>query len=163
MGLIMSCILGLTHSDAGRYAVQMGNAMQLTRILRDLKKDAARGRLYLPLEDLARFKVSQQDVSVGRVDDNFRELMKFEIARARGLYRQGAEGLCWLTGDGSRLTVSAIVVIYSGILGAIERQGYDVFSHCPRQSAAQKFRRLAPAWRLARRKADDPTPAVFVY
>lgn len=162
LGLIMSCILGVSHSGAGRQVAQMGNAMQLTRMLRDLKKDGARGRLYLPLEDLARFKVTQQDLAAGRVNDNFRELMRFEIARARELYRQGAEGLCWLEGDGSRLTACVIVVIFSGILGAIERQGYDVFSHCPRQSAARKFRQLAPAWRLARRRAEDPTPAVFV-
>ena len=161
VGLIMCCILGVSHSDAGRHAVQMGNAMQLTNILRDIKEDAERGRVYLPLVDLARFKVTQQDLTAGTMTPNIRELMKFEIARARSLYRDGAEGLCWLAGDGSRLTASAMAVIYSGILSAIERQGYDVFAGRAHLSMTEKFRRLAPAWRLSRRKADRPAPAVF--
>lgn len=162
VGLIMCCILGVSHSDAGRHAVQMGKAMQLTNILRDIKEDGNRGRLYLPLEDLARFKVTQTDLSAGIVTANIRALMKFEISRARELYREGAEGLCWLAGDGSRLTASAMAVIYSGILRAIEQQDYDVFSRRAHLSLSQKFRRLAPAWRLARRTSDMPAPKVFV-
>jgi phytoene synthase len=161
VGLIMSCVFGVSHSDAGKHAVQLGNAMQLTNILRDVKDDWARGRLYLPLEDLARFKVSQADVAIGKVTDGFRELMKFEIARARELYRQGAEGLCWLAGDGSRLTASAMAVIYSGILTKIEHQNYDVFSDRAHLTVGQKLSRIAPAWRLSRRKADRPLPKVF--
>lgn len=162
MGLILCCILGVSHSDAGKHAVQLGNAMQLTNILRDIKEDLGRGRLYLPLEDLARFKVTQQELSAGIVTPNLRELMKFEIGRARDLYRQGAEGLCWLEGDGSRLTTSAMAVIYSGVLRAIEQQDYDVFSSRAHLSLAQKIRRLAPAWRLSRRTSDRPAPEVFI-
>ena len=160
-GLILSCILGLAHSDAGRRAEQIGNAMRLTNILRDLPADLARGRVYLPLEDLARFKVSQADLAAGAVTERFQALMRFEIARARDLYRQGAEGIFWLEGDGSRLMASALTVLHSGILGAIERGGYDVFSKRAHLSAAEKFRRMAKAWRLSRRPADRAVPEVF--
>jgi phytoene synthase len=178
-GLILSCILGLTHSDASRRAVQLGNAMRLTNILRDLPADLARGRIYLPLEDLARFKLSQADllamplqvggcpsaagpkVGVAAVSAPFQDLMRFQIARARDLYRQGAEGICWLEGDGSRLTASMLAVLHSGLLAAIERRGYDVFSRRPRLSAAARLRRMPQAWRLAWRAADRPVPEVF--
>src|SRR5437870_3464879 len=128
VGLIMSCIFGLRHSDASQHAIAMGNAMQLTNILRDLKEDWQRGRIYLPLEDLARFGYSEADLSRGVVNDSFRRLMKFQVARARSLYREASKGLCWLADDGSRLTASAMAVLYSGILDAIERQQYDVFT-----------------------------------
>ena len=98
VGLIMSCVFGVSHSDAGQQAVLMGNAMQLTNILRDVKEDWTRGRLYLPLEDLARFKVTQKHVAEGIVDDSFRALMRFEVERARDLYRRGAEGVVLVGG-----------------------------------------------------------------
>jgi phytoene synthase len=159
--LAMSCVLGLSHSDARQHVLQISTALQLTRILRDIKPDLARGRIYLPLEDLARFKVAQRDLAAGAVTPSIRQLMQFEIARARDLYRQGAQGICWVAGDGSRLTASAIAVIYSGLLTQIERQGYDVFSHQPRLTAAQKLRRMSGAWRLARRRHGQLLPDVF--
>jgi phytoene synthase len=159
---MMCCILGVGHSDAGQQAMLLGNTMRLTNILRDLKEDWLRGTLYLPLEDLARFKVSQREIADGgTVTDNFQRLMQFQIARARDLYRAGAAGICWLEADGSRLAASAMAVIHAGILTAIERLGYDVFHHRAHLTSSQKLRRLAPAWRLARRKADQRMPNVF--
>jgi len=75
VGLIMSCVFGLRHSDAGQNAVAMGNAMQLTNILRDIHEDYLRGRIYLPLEDLARFGYSENDLARGTVNDAFKRLM----------------------------------------------------------------------------------------
>lgn len=161
VGLIMSRIFGLTHEDAQANAVTMGNAMQLTNILRDVKEDYDRGRIYLPLEDLARFKYTERDLAAGVVNDAFRELMRFEIARARSMYRSGAEGLCRLEGGGSRLTASAMAVIYAGILQAIERQRYDVFSSRAHLTTGQKLARVPRAWQLARRRAGEPLPGVF--
>jgi phytoene synthase len=161
VGLIMSCVFGLTHSDAKHNAIKMGNAMQLTNILRDVKEDWDRGRVYLPLEDMARFGYSERDLAAGVVNDPFRRLMRFEIERARTLFSEGAAGLCWLAGDGSRLTASAMAVIYSGILQAIERQRYDVFSKRAHLSFGQKLARVPHAWRLARREANQPLPKVF--
>lgn len=162
VGLIMSCIFGLQHSDAGKQAVMMGNAMQLTNILRDVKEDWERGRIYLPLEDLVRFKYAEKDLAAGVVNDAFRGLMKFEIKRSREMYTQASEGLIWLAGDGSRLTASTMAVIYAGILDAIESQKYDVFSRRASLNFGQKLRRIPMAYRLARRGADESVPQVFL-
>ena len=161
LGLIASCVLGLTHSDGGKWAAQIGVAIRLTYILRDLKPDLARGRLYLPLEDLARFKITQAHLAAGVPDAKFQELMKFEIARARQLFQEGAQVLPWLEGDGSRWVASMFTVLQSGLLGAIERQNFDVFTRRAQLSTAEQFRRVAPAWQLARRRSDDPAPHVF--
>ena len=95
------------------------------------------------------------------MNDGFRELMKFEIDRARRMYHDAAEGLVWLADDGSRLTASTMAVIYAGILDAIEAQKYDVYSKRASLSFGQKFRRLPMAYRLARRQSDQPIPQVF--
>ena len=150
VALIMSAILGVTRSEAQERAVEMGMAVELTRILRDLKKDAERNRIFLPLEDLIRFRYSERELMRGVVNDNFVELMRFEIERARGMYRAAAEGIGWVGGDGSRLGAAAMAVLYSGTLRAIERRGYDVFGGEVKLSAGQRARRLVDAWRLAR-------------
>ncbi|HVT87825.1 MAG TPA: phytoene/squalene synthase family protein [Tepidisphaeraceae bacterium] len=162
VGLMMSCVFGLTHSDAQKYAVMMGNAMQLTNILRDMKQDWDRGRIYLPLEDMARFRYSEKQLATGVINTAFRELMQFEINRARQMYQQASEGLCWLAGDGSRLTASATAVLHAGILDAIQKQHYDVFNQIPQLTTSQKFRRLPAAWQLARRQPDEPLPRIFI-
>jgi phytoene synthase len=161
VGLVMGCIFGLRHSEAGEQAVAMGNAMQLTNILRDVKEDWQRGQIYLPLEDITRFGYSESDLARSVVNEPFRRLMKFEVARARSLYREASKGLCWLADDGSRLTASAMAVVYSGILDAIERQGYDVFRNRARLTTGQKLRRLPASWRLAKREEGEPMPRVF--
>ena len=161
LGPVMSCVFGVTHSGAAGQAIKMGNAMRLTGILRDIKQDFDRGRVYLPLEDLATFRYSERDLAAGTVNENFRELMRFQIARARRLYSEGAEGLCWVAGDGSRLTASTLAMVSSGVLDAIERQGYDVFSRRASLTTGQKLRRLPMAWRVARRGPDAALPPLF--
>jgi phytoene synthase len=133
--------------------------MRLTHILRDLGSDWDRGRLYLPLEDMVRFGYREKDLANRVVNDAFVNLMRFEVARARELLRLGAEGICWLGDEGSRLAASSTAVAHIGLLNAIERQGYDVFTRRVDVSPAQKFRRLPATWRLARRKHDQPLPA----
>lgn len=159
VGLIMCSVFGLRDERARAQAVAMGNAMQLTNILRDIREDWERGRVYLPQEDLARFGYTEQDIGRGVVDGRFRDLMRFEVARARALYEEGAAGLAALPADGSRLTASAMGVIYGGILGAIERQGYDVYTRRAHLTTFQKVKRLPVAWRLARREGNTPVPA----
>jgi phytoene synthase len=150
VALIMSAILGVTRSEAQERAMEMGMAVELTRILRDLKKDAERNRIFLPLEDLIRFRYSERELMRGVVNENFVELMRFEIERAREMYRAGAMGIGWVGGDGSRLAAAAMAVLYSGLLRGIERRGYDVFSGEVKLSAGQRMRRMVDAWRLAR-------------
>ncbi len=151
VGVIMCRIFGLADPSAEAQAIVMGEAMQLTNILRDVKEDAQRGRIYLPLEDLRQFGYSEADLLGGVVNDAFRSLMKFEINRARELYRSGAAGLKHLANDGSRFTATAMGVIYAGILKAIERQDYDVYRQRARLSLTQKLLRLPAARRLSKR------------
>ena len=153
VGLILAGALGVTSSGAAEHAVKMGEAIELTRILCDVRRDRDRGRIYLPLEDLARFRYGERDLAASTVNDNFRDLMRFQIGRARRLYQEAAEGLCWLADDGSRFAVASVATSHGGLLEAIERQGFDVFARRPTLTAAQRFRRFPIAWRLARRRA----------
>jgi phytoene synthase len=161
VALMLTGVFGVTHSGAGEHAMALATAMRLTAILRDVKRDRDRGKVYLPLEDMARFRYGERDLARGVVNERFRELMRFEIARARHLYRAGADGLCWLADDRARLTVSALAAASAGTLDAIERHGCDVFARRPELTAAQKLRRLPVAWTLSRRRPGERLPDVF--
>ena len=137
VGIMMSRIFGLRDAAALPHAVEMGLAMQLTNILRDVREDYERGRIYLPAEDLARFGVTEEQLRTGRVDDAWRALMRFEIARARAWYAGAERGLPGLDNDGSRMTARVMGRLYAGILDEIERHDYDVFA----------ARRYVPTWR----------------
>jgi phytoene synthase len=134
----------------------LGTAIRMTNILRDLRRDVERGKIYLPLEDMVRYRVSEQDLKSNAPSGL--DLVAFEVARARDLLRAAADGVCWLADDGSRLAASVIVVRCAGALDAIEAVGYDVFTRRPELSGVQKLRRLPAAWRLARRRQDQPIP-----
>jgi len=84
---------GYTITDAEPPATALGIAFQITNILRDVGEDAVRGRIYLPLEDMARFGVTEKQIFDGYIDDNYRNLMKFEIQRAREYYAQAERGI----------------------------------------------------------------------
>ena len=108
-------------------AVALGIANQLTNILRDVGEDARRGRIYLPLEDLALFDYTETDLMNGVIDDRWRALMKFEIQRARKFYCEAERGISMLSPD-ARWPVWSALVLYSKILSVIEANGYDVFN-----------------------------------
>ncbi len=140
VGLMSSDILGIEEEyspapwdgdkvvvNSQEAAIALGVANQLTNILRDVGEDAQRGRIYLPLEDLALFGYTETDLFNGVVDDRWRELMKFEINRSRKFYTQAEKGIRCLSAD-SRLPVWAALMLYQGILGAIEKNDYDVFT-----------------------------------
>jgi phytoene synthase len=150
VGLMSSEILGFTDRAALEYAEALGIAMQLTNILRDVKEDAAIGRIYLPQEDLRRFDVSEDQIVAGEMSDNFVKLMKFQIARARDFYRKGEKGIALLEKD-SRFTVLLAARIYSRILDEIERQNYDVFARRASITFSQKILSLPKIWREAKR------------
>lgn len=150
VGLMSSEILGYSDESALGYAEAMGIAMQLTNILRDIKEDAAIGRIYLPQEDLRRFGVSEQQISLGQVNENFIQMMRFQIARARDFYQTGERGIALLEPD-SRFTVLLASRIYSRILDEIERQNYDVFAQRAATTFSQKIFSLPKIWRAARK------------
>ena len=93
VGLICIEIFGYTNPAARIYAEKLGIAFQLTNILRDVKEDAGRGRIYLPLEDLARFDVTEEEILHSVYSPNFVRLMEFEAARAQDFYREAEAAL----------------------------------------------------------------------
>lgn len=126
-------------------AVALGIAMQLTNILRDVGEDAKRGRIYLPLEELQAFNYTEQDLFAGVVDDRWQALMRFQIKRARAYYQQAEKGIRYLIHD-SRLPVWASLMLYQGILDAIEKNNYDVFSQRAFVPKYKKTLSLPIAW-----------------
>jgi phytoene synthase len=127
VGLMCVEIFGCRGPDAREYAVNLGLALQLTNIVRDVKDDLARGRVYLPLEDLARFGVSEADLAAGALTEPVRRLLRFQCTRARDYYSRAAAAL---PARSAKALVAAEIMggIYFEILQRIERRGYDVFS-----------------------------------
>jgi phytoene synthase len=127
VGLICVEIFGYTDPRARDYAINLGMALQITNIIRDVAADLSRGRVYLPGEDLARFGVADADLRAGRVTPAVRALLEFECRRAREYYQRAAADLPPV--DAYSLMAAEIMgAIYFEILQRIERSGYDVFS-----------------------------------
>lgn len=128
VGIALSHIFGYEHRNALDYAANMGIAMQLTNIVRDVGTDRALGRIYLPLDELARFGYDEAKLQRGVVDDSFRELMRFQVRRAREYYRRAFQGIRYLSRDGSHWTAYLMGDVYRGILDEVERIDYAVFT-----------------------------------
>ncbi len=128
VGLIMAMIFGVKDEKALSYAIDLGTAMQLTNILRDIGEDYRMGRMYIPREDLHRFRCTEWQIQNSIIDDSFRAMMRFQVARARAYYLRAASGIPMLSNDGSRFCVRLMSRTYARILDIIERNGYDVFS-----------------------------------
>jgi phytoene synthase len=127
VGLICVEIFGYRDSAARAYAVDLGMALQLTNIIRDVATDLRNGRIYLPAEDMARFQVTEDDLRAGRVTPAVRALLQYECERARAYYAKAAATLP--PRDRRNLLAAEIMgAIYFEILRRIERSGYDVFS-----------------------------------
>ncbi|WP_448591960.1 phytoene/squalene synthase family protein [Thermoflexus hugenholtzii] len=158
VGLMSMFIIGYTDRSALLYAVRLGVALQLTNILRDVGEDWRAGRLYLPREELRAFGISEEQIAEGRVDARWRAFMRFQITRARRLYAAALPGLRWLSPEG-RVAIRAAAELYQGILGAIERNGYDVFT---RRAALGPVARLwiaLRAWWAERRPGAQGAPS----
>jgi phytoene synthase len=145
VGLISVEIFGYREPRTRGYAVDLGVALQLTNIIRDIAVDARDGRLYLPLEDLRRFGVSERDFETGVASPSVRELLRFECARARTFYQKARAGLP--SADGRRLVAARIMAaIYYELLGEIEDAGYDVFSRVMRVPRPRRALIAARTW-----------------
>ena len=143
VGLMMCHLIGAKDPAATPYADSLGLAMQLTNFLRDIGEDwRDRRRLYLPLEDMARFGVTREEIAAGHVTDNFALLMKFEICRTRCLFARADAGMHYIPREG-RLPVQLARILYSRILDKIEQNGYDVFTRRARVPAWEKLTVLA--------------------
>jgi phytoene synthase len=127
VGLACIHIWGFADERAKVYAESAGIAFQLTNILRDLAEDARRGRVYLPQEDLVRFGYDAERLGRGERGGPFRELMRFEVERTRRYYEE-ARPLARLLPPAGRAVFLVMARTYRGLLDAIERRDYDVFS-----------------------------------
>lgn len=127
VGLMCRRIFGYRNESTREYAINLGIALQLTNILRDLKDDAKRGRIYLPQEDLRRFGVSEDDILASRYTPSFRDLMRFECNRARWYFDAARDAL---RDEDKYYFFAARIMwsIYAHTLRRIERADYDVFT-----------------------------------
>jgi 15-cis-phytoene synthase len=137
VGLTIIHIFGFDTPSALPLAEKCGVAFQLTNILRDIREDAERGRVYLPAEDLRRFGVTEADLRSGNRTDALLRLMRFEAARARSYY-DDSRPLLDLIHPRSKPSLLALISIYSRLLDRIERKNYDVFTRRVRLSAMEK-------------------------
>lgn len=130
VGLMMCSVIGFEKpADRERalpHAVDLGIAMQLTNILRDIGEDLNRGRIYLPRDEMERFGYSECDLFGRRRNAAFRELMRFQVSRARTYYQSGGQGIRLLSHRG-RFAVKIASDVYSEILGQIESSDFNVF------------------------------------
>jgi phytoene synthase len=127
VGLICIRIFGCRDPRASEYAINLGVALQLTNILRDVKDDLARGRIYLPLEDLRACGCAVDALSSGVMSEPLRRAIAFECRRARDFYDRAKAALP--PGDRKRLVAAEIMrAVYFETLRRIERSGHDVFT-----------------------------------
>ena len=147
VGLVCLRIFGFNEAveaaeDAKQKAEKLaelcGVAFQLTNILRDIREDAERGRVYIPLEDLCRFKYTEDDLKNCVVNENFLALMRFETERARFYYGE-ARKLLPLVNPASRPSLWVMMEVYSRLLNRIEKSGFDVFQRRVRLGRGEKI------------------------
>ncbi len=146
VGLMSMYIVGFNdHQEAIPYAIKLGVALQMTNILRDVGEDHRNGRLYLPREELAFHSIHEFDIAEGKVTENWRQFMKFQIERTRQLYAESWKGVKMLEREG-QLAIGAASVFYQGILDDIEKHDYDVFSRRASLSTYGKLSKIPALW-----------------
>ncbi len=138
VGLMTSEVFGYDDPKALNHAIDLGIAMQLTNILRDVGEDLDKNRIYLPKEDLDTFNVTEDELFEKKYTDRFVNLMKFQIKRARDFYKSAEEGISMLKKD-SRLPVMLAKENYSRILNKIEENDYRVFHQRAYLNSSEKL------------------------
>jgi len=159
VGLLSMPIVGThkgVHFDqAAPFAIKLGIALQLTNILRDVGEDLERGRIYLPDEDLERFDLNSDDIREKVYDERFRNLIQFEIDRARELYRQALPGIALLS-KAARPAVGAAALLYQAILDEIELINHQVYTIRAYTSGWRKLQMLPGiVWKVAHLQPPD--------
>jgi len=157
VGLMITPVAGYRAGTAAlEHAKTLGTAMQLTNILRDVGEDHAHGIVYLPEDELAWFGLEAEELPRRRHDAAFRDLMEFQIARARRLYDDGLALIPLLTSHRGRAAFQFACDAYAGILDRIRDNGYDVFSRRASLSLPRKLSMIpACTWRALRPGAPE--------
>ena len=146
VGLLSIEIFGYRNPKSRDYAIYLGKALQLTNILRDVRTDAERGRIYLPQSELARFKVTEREILNFEYSDRFRALAESVAARARKFYQLARETL---PPEDRRSMVAAELMgtVYWKLLRKLERQQFNVYGPKPtRLNKAQKLLLILRSW-----------------
>jgi len=147
IGMMTIHVFGFSGKEAIPLAERTGIAFQMTNILRDLKEDAQRDRIYLPLEDLRAHGVTESEMLAAQDTPALRNLVKFEVQRTKEYYQAGRELLPLIAAE-SRDALGSLVAIYQRLLDEIERREYDVLSTRVSLSKAEKLRLAAGfAWK----------------
>jgi 15-cis-phytoene synthase len=141
IGLEMLPILGYSDPRAIEAATALGTAFQLANFIRDIGEDIDRGRIYMPLDDLARFGVSEEMLLKRELTPEIIEAIKYQIARVRDLQDQAEAGIKYLDPI-SRPCIRAASELYCGIVDEIEANGYDIFN---KRASTSKWRRARVA------------------
>lgn len=150
IGLQMVPILEPTSQDAYKHATELGVAFQLANFIRDVGEDLERGRVYLPLQELAQFGVSRSDLEARIATPEIKEALKFQIARVRQLEESSRTGIAML-GVPSQPCIETARILYCGIVDAVEEIDYEVFSKRATVSLARRLRVAVPAYYRARK------------
>jgi phytoene synthase len=145
VGLICLRIFGYSDPRAPAFAADLGLALQLTNIMRDVKEDAERGRIYIPLDEIERFGYSEGELLASVYNEPFRRLMAFQAARAWEFHARG-QGLLPLLDARARACTATMQGIYREILQRIEAAGYDVFSERISLTGRDKLGLTAGVW-----------------
>jgi len=146
VGLIMVHILTEPAPELLKPARDLGTAMQLTNILRDIREDWDRDRLYLPLDELEKFGLTEEDIARHRVTESFRAMMRFQIGRARAFYGHAEPGIAALPNDGARFCARLMSTVYGAILDEIERADFQVYQSRARVTLARKLWLAFKSW-----------------
>ena len=139
IGLEMVPILGPLHNDAYEAAKKLGIAFQLANFIRDVDEDLDRGRVYLPIKELAQFGVTREMLEERVLTPEIIEALKFQIARVRQLQAEAAPGIAMLEAT-SRPCIEAASALYCGIVDEVEKIGYEIFNQRAKTSTARRIR-----------------------
>ncbi|MBI4570824.1 MAG: phytoene/squalene synthase family protein [Chloroflexi bacterium] len=146
VGLICTSIFGAkVHPRAREYAIDLGIALQVVNIMRDVREDADRGRVYFPADELAEHGLSADDILACRYDERFAALMRAQGARAHEYFRRGRK-LLPLLDLRSRMCVNVLQGVYAELLQRIEARDYDVLSERVSLSGREKLTAIGKLW-----------------
>jgi phytoene synthase len=148
VGEVSARIFGYSQPDTLRYAALLGLSFQLTNIIRDVGEDAKRNRIYLPLDELAQFNVSECDLLNAKTSENFKNLMEYQYQRAHATYQLALDALP-LCDRKSQKTGLIMTEIYRSLLDKIRFDGYPVLTHRTRLTSLRKLWLAWRAWMLA--------------
>lgn len=128
IGLIMIKIFEYKDATAEQCAIDLGLALQLTNILRDIREDFDRGRIYLPQDELSQCQINETDIERKILDKNFTDFMSFQIKRARGYFYKASHGIQFIKNPRCQFVTFLILELYAKILKKIEKNKFDVYT-----------------------------------